>query len=61
MFAICGLGNPGKKYSGTRHNVGFDLIDKIISNYNFKILKKDKQKEIYKGKIKNKNIYIIKP
>ena len=35
MFVICGLGNPGKKYQGTRHNVGFSFIDEIINKYKF--------------------------
>ena len=34
MWLICGLGNPGKKYQKTRHNVGFDLVDAIIKKYN---------------------------
>lgn len=29
MFLIVGLGNPGKKYEKTRHNIGFDAVDYI--------------------------------
>ena len=42
MIVICGLGNPGKKYINTRHNVGFEFIDKIKAKYQFDIVKKDK-------------------
>ena len=61
MFLICGLGNPGKKYLKTRHNTGFVLIEKLISNYNFVTVKKDKKKELYKGYIGRKKCILIKP
>ena len=33
MFIIAGLGNPGAQYAGTRHNMGFDVIDRLVDQY----------------------------
>ena len=34
MYLIAGLGNPGKQYEKTRHNMGFDTIDELIDRHN---------------------------
>lgn len=52
---IVGLGNPGKKYEKTRHNVGFMTIDEIAANFQFYNAK------ISKGKIIDKEIVLVKP
>jgi len=41
---IVGLGNPGKKYSNNRHNIGFLLLENLSKKYNSKFLLKDKLK-----------------
>ena len=38
MIIIAGLGNPTKEYEGTRHNVGFQVIDKIAEKYNIAVV-----------------------
>ena len=37
MYIVAGLGNPGKEYEMTRHNIGFITIDYLADKYNVKV------------------------
>jgi len=61
MYIIVGLGNPGKQYTHTRHNVGFDTIDILADKYRININDK-KHKALYgKGTIENQKVILVKP
>lgn len=61
MFLIVGLGNPGREYDHTRHNVGFDVIDLLSAKYNIEINRR-KFKGVYgDGKIKGERVILLKP
>ncbi|MFZ7104732.1 MAG: aminoacyl-tRNA hydrolase [Peptococcaceae bacterium] len=58
---IVGLGNPGRKYAKTRHNVGFEVIDKIAGQLNIKVDKKQGQSLVQTGFWEGKKILLVKP
>lgn len=61
MFLIVGLGNPGKEYDGTRHNIGFESIDYIADKYNIE-LNRIKFKGVFgEGFINGKKVILLKP
>ena len=61
MFLIVGLGNPGKEYDGTRHNIGFAAIDYIADKYNIE-LNRIKFKGVFgEGLINGKKVILLKP
>ncbi len=63
MFVIIGLGNPGKDYERTRHNMGFLMVDCLQTSWKFPrfSLDKDFQAEISKGKWQDQDIILVKP
>ena len=60
MILIIGLGNPGKKYEKTRHNVGFQAVDILAKKEKWTKSKKNNCFYI-KKQINNKNVELIKP
>ena len=61
MYLIAGLGNPGREYEMTRHNIGFEVIDYIADKYKVKV-KKLKFKGLYqKTEIEGEETLLLKP
>ena len=61
MIIIAGLGNPTKEYEGTRHNVGFQVIDKIAEKYNIAVDAKKGRAYVGKGIIEGQKVLLVKP
>ena len=61
MYLIIGLGNPEKEYAQTRHNMGFDVINKLADKYQIKVNKKKFQGLYGKGEIEGEKVVLIKP
>jgi len=61
MKLIVGLGNPGLKYKKTRHNVGFQTIDKISAKYKVQSAKLRFSAELFKREIGSKKVILAKP
>ncbi len=61
MFIIAGLGNPTLQYEGTRHNVGFDVIDALADKYNISVDYRKNRAFIGKGMIEGQKVILAKP
>ncbi len=61
MFIIAGLGNPDRQYEGTRHNAGFDVIDRLADKYNISVDTKKHRACIGKGIIEGQKVILAKP
>lgn len=61
MYLIVGLGNPGKQYEMTRHNIGFHTIDYIADQYNVKVNKLKFKALFGEISVGGEKTFLIKP
>ncbi len=61
VWMVVGLGNPGAEYRGTRHNVGFDVIDLLAERNRIKLDKAKHQARFGIGVIGDTSVILVKP
>ena len=61
MHLLVGLGNPGSKYQGNRHNIGFMAVDEIVRRHGFSPWRKRFQGETSEGSLAGEKVLVLKP
>lgn len=61
MKVFAGLGNPGEKYSGNRHNIGFMAVDRIAEDHGFGPWRQKFQALVCEGRLGGEKVVLVKP
>lgn len=61
MYLIVGLGNPEEEYANTRHNMGFNVINKIASEYKIEVMQKQFEGLFWIGQVEGEKVILLKP
>ena len=61
MYVIAGLGNPGRKYEGTRHNSGFAALDILAERYRIPVASERMKGLCGSGLIDGEKVLLVKP
>ena len=61
MKLVVGLGNPGPKYAGNRHNIGYMALDRIAQDHGFGGWKSKHQGVISEGRFGSDRAVLLKP
>ena len=61
FILVAGLGNPGKEYSQTRHNIGFMVIDELAARSNQAMSKSRFDADFARCKIRGRDLFLVKP
>lgn len=61
MYFVVGLGNPGSQYDSTRHNIGFEVVERFAHDHNIKVNIKKHKALIGQGDINGEKVIVVKP
>ena len=61
MKLFVGLGNPGTKYAGNRHNIGFMAVDRIADDHGFAGWRNKFQGQVNEGRLGSEKVVLLKP
>jgi PTH1 family peptidyl-tRNA hydrolase len=61
MFLVAGLGNPGKEYANTPHNLGFLVVDRLAERSGIRINRKDSKALVGVGEIDGRPVMLARP
>jgi len=61
FFLIVGLGNPGKAYQHTRHNLGFRVVDRLAERHDIRVGQKKFKGQFGSGSIGDRRVFLLKP
>ena len=61
MKLIVGLGNPGREYENTRHNIGWHVLDAFAKKFRIQITKHEKNAMTGEGRVTGQSVVVAKP
>lgn len=61
LYIIAGLGNPGKQFENTRHNIGFEVIDELSRRWNINVSKIKFKGLCGEGNVESNKVLLLKP
>ena len=61
VIVVAGLGNPGREYQNTRHNMGFEVVNKLAHDHNIELNRKRFNSHFGDGRIGETRVMLVKP